>query len=123
MNKFGVFDEIEINRIKPRGWLRNWLVCQKEGLTGHLEAAGYPFGEVGWDTAFAKMGYQTDVADEWWPYEQTGYWVDGMVRCGLLLDDKFLLDRRGRVLTMYWHIRIRMDISDRNISKKVMAAR
>ncbi len=93
MNKFGFFEEIALNCLHPQGWLRNWLICQRDGLTGHLEAAGYPFGEVGWDTAFAKMSYQTDVADEWWPYEQTGYWVDGMVRCGLLLDDPFLLNK------------------------------
>ncbi|HEY3755668.1 MAG TPA: hypothetical protein VGL42_05925 [Opitutaceae bacterium] len=33
---------------------------------------------------------------DWWPYEQNGYRIDGMERCGRLLGDRFLIDKAGR---------------------------
>ena len=55
----------------------------EEGLTGNLEAAGSPFNRKGWaDTGMTHKGNPT-----WWPYEQNGYWTDGLLRCALLLKD------------------------------------
>ncbi len=83
----GVFTEQPITDIKPAGWLRRWLELQRDGLTGHLEVAGYPFDTKLW----ACKGIPFRHGAPWWPYEQTAYWVDGFTRCGLLLDDPFLV--------------------------------
>lgn len=87
---YGQFKSIPANSITPGGWLKQYLINQRNGLTGHLEKAGYPFNTVGW--AADSMPVNTSV-EKWWPYEQNAYWVDGMERCGLLLNDTFLLNK------------------------------
>jgi len=87
--KHGAFTECRIGEIRPTGWLRESLVRFADGLTGHLEAAGYPFDTVSWhgDESVNRCDFI------WEPYEQTGYWVDGMLRCGMLLGDERLTAR------------------------------
>ncbi|HZZ58838.1 MAG TPA: beta-L-arabinofuranosidase domain-containing protein [Opitutaceae bacterium] len=87
---FAKLQEVPITDIRPEGWLREYLVHQRDGLTGHLENAGYPFNTVGWRAD--RIPDNTSLVD-WWPYEQNGYWIDGMIRCGLLLDDPFLIGK------------------------------
>jgi hypothetical protein len=87
---YGQFKSIPANAITPKGWLRQYLVNQRNGLTGHLENAGYPFNTIGW-AADSIAGNKS--VEKWWPYEQNAYWVDGMMRCGLLLNDTFLLNK------------------------------
>ncbi|MEP7278606.1 MAG: beta-L-arabinofuranosidase domain-containing protein [Bacteroidota bacterium] len=87
---YGKFKSIPANAITPKGWLKQYLVNQRNGLTGHLENAGYPFNTVGW-AADSIPGNKS--VEKWWPYEQNAYWVDGMMRCGLLLNDTFLLNK------------------------------
>lgn len=36
--------------IKPLGWLKQFLEKQLDGLTGHIEEAGFPFDTVWWGT-------------------------------------------------------------------------
>ncbi|HTX98923.1 MAG TPA: beta-L-arabinofuranosidase domain-containing protein [Bacteroidota bacterium] len=80
---FGAFHEAPLSTIRPSGWLDEYLVRQRDGLTGHLEAAGHPFNSTGWfGTSMEKYG--------WVVYEQNAYWVDGMMRCGELLRDSML---------------------------------
>ncbi len=87
---YGKFKPIPANAITPKGWLKQYLVNQRDGLSGHLENAGYPFNTVGW--AADSIPNNTSI-EKWWPYEQNAYWVDGMERCGLLLNDTFLLNK------------------------------
>lgn len=87
---YGKFKPIPANAITPKGWLKQYLMNQRDGLTGHLDNAGYPFNTVGW--AADSIPNNTSV-ERWWPYEQNAYWVDGMLRCGLLLKDTFLLNK------------------------------
>ncbi len=87
---YGHFKEIPATAITPKGWLRKYLINQKEGLTGHLENAGYPFNTVGWA---ADSIPRNRSVEKWWPYEQTAYWIDGMLRCGLLLNDTTLMNK------------------------------
>ena len=42
------FEEPPLSAIQPEGWLRFYLQKQSRGLTGHLEAAGFPFNTAGW---------------------------------------------------------------------------
>ena len=87
---YGQFQSIPANAISPKGWLKQYLINQRNGLTGHLENAGYPFNTVGW-AADSIPGNKS--IEKWWPYEQNAYWVDGMMRCGLLLNDTSLLNK------------------------------
>ena len=81
------YAELPLGSVRPRGWIRRFLEIQRDGLTGHLEAAGFPFDTYGWaGPQLKKRG-----GDDWWPYEQTAYWVDGLVRCGHLIDSPELL--------------------------------
>ena len=93
MQTFSQFTELPLTAISPQGWLRVYLEKQRDGLTGHLEAAGYPFNTPGWAAPVVRHG---DYGSGWWPYEQTGYWYDGMIRCGYLLNDQFLIEKACR---------------------------
>jgi DUF1680 family protein len=88
------FREVPVSDVEPAGWLRHYLQQQLEGLTGHMEVAGYPFGVAGW--AQPESHNRSKVI--WEPYEQDGYWLDGMIRVGLLLGDERLLAKaRSRI--------------------------
>lgn len=84
------FQSIELREIKPTGWLHEYLTRQCNGLTGHIEASGYPFGQKYWGgkDRDAKGSYAP-----WWPYEQTGYWLDGALKCAYLAGDPSLYAR------------------------------
>jgi hypothetical protein len=46
--KFSKYALVSPTDITPEGWLRQFLVYQKTGLTGHIEDAGYPFNTGMW---------------------------------------------------------------------------
>lgn len=92
MKQFGCFRELPLVALRPSGWIKRYLQTMRDGLTGHLEAAGFPFNTEGW-LALGKYGVK---GDDWGPYEQTAYWVDGMLRCGHLLGDRYLTRKGGR---------------------------
>ncbi|HVS54065.1 MAG TPA: beta-L-arabinofuranosidase domain-containing protein [Opitutaceae bacterium] len=81
----GRFAELPVGAVQPRGWIRSWLARQAEGLTGHPENLAYPY-----DTAmFAGKIPPPAVkhGETWWPYEQSGYFVDGVVRLNREIED------------------------------------
>jgi hypothetical protein len=84
-----IFTEAKLSQMAPTGWLAAWLRRQIDGLTGHLDVAGFPFDTELW--ACDEIAHQSGAP--WWPYEQTAYWVDAMVRCGKLVEDGPLLHR------------------------------
>jgi DUF1680 family protein len=92
MNIRRKFSELSLNVITPKGWLRRYLELQRHGLTGHMEAAGYPFDTDGW----ADPAIVARSGTAWWPYEQTAYWVDGAIRCAHLLCDQELIAKAGQ---------------------------
>lgn len=82
-----VLQDIGIEGMKAEGWMKEVLTTQRNGLTGHIQVAGAPFGKEGWgDAAQKKM-------DRWEDFEQTGYWADGALRCGYFIDDPELTRR------------------------------
>jgi predicted alpha/beta superfamily hydrolase len=92
---FTKFNKLKINNIHPQGWIKEFLERQKSGLTGNIEVAGYPFNTCLW--ACEKMkGSQA----AWWPYEQTAYYIDGVHRLGILLNDSNLI-RKATINTQY----------------------
>jgi DUF1680 family protein len=87
-----MFREAALAGVHPEGWLRRYLEVQRDGLTGHLEHAGFPFDTGGW----LATHVQHRDGESWWPYEQTAYWIDGMARCGYLLRDRGLIAKAER---------------------------
>jgi len=85
------YQPLPITRVRAEGWIRELLERQRSGLTGHVEAAGYPFDTCGW--ACSEVAASTQ---KWWPYEQTSYSVDGQLRLGYLLGDPELIDKARR---------------------------
>ncbi len=86
--------ESSLTQVTPRGWWHEFLARQRSGLTGHLGAAGYPFRSRGWRQSQIALGKRGGTG--WWPFEQYAYWVDGLIRCGLLLDDEGLKAKARR---------------------------
>lgn len=94
-----MYKEVELRQIRAKGWIREFLKTQAEGLTGNLNKLGEPFSGVYWDEDNMEavheqerfLGGLNSKNDAWVPYEQTGYWVDGMVRTAHLIDDEQLL--------------------------------
>ncbi len=84
------FQEGLIADIKPKGWLLEFLQRQKTGLTGHPEALSYPYNTCLWAGEIPRNG---DYGQDWWRYEQTAYYTDGLLRLGYLLDDEELITK------------------------------
>ena len=84
------WEEPGLRDIRPEGWLRDKLETQREGLTGHPEALSYPYNTCLWAGEIPRMG---EHGRDWWRYELTAYYTDGLLRLGYLLDDKSLIDK------------------------------
>jgi hypothetical protein len=89
VGKNAVFYELPLTAIRPDGWLKTFLENQRDGLTGHIEVAGYPFNTKLWASDAIIHG---SSVGGWAAYEQTAFYVDGMTRVALLLRDKGLLE-------------------------------
>ena len=80
------FRSASLGEVMPTGWILEFLRRQCSGITGHPEASGFPFDHAFW----ADPSERAEIADEamvWWPYEQTGYWVDAALKAGHLAGD------------------------------------
>ena len=84
------WQETSLEDIQPMGWLEEKLVQQKEGLTGHPEALSYPYNTCLWAGEIPRMGTH---GRDWWRYEQTAYYTDGLLRLGYLLDDEEFIEK------------------------------
>ena len=91
-----VFQEGLIADIKPKGWLLEFLQRQRTGLTGHPEALSYPYNTCLWAGEIPRNG---DYGQDWWRYEQTAYYTDGLLRLGYLLDDEELISKGEQGIT------------------------
>lgn len=78
-----------------KGWLSKYLQTQMQGLTGHIEEAGFPFDRVEWGKDDVECNNDNP---NWWVYEQTGYWLDGFTRCAILLDDRAAIERTSKII-------------------------
>lgn len=89
MKYYGKLTEARYSAVTPKGYLKSMLEMEKNGIPGHLNEIGYPFEFPYW----AHRVREDKPAGSWWPYEQTGYWIDSLVRCGSLLKDEELLNK------------------------------
>ena len=89
---YGVYSEGLIGQIRPQGWIREFLDRQKSGLTGHPEALCYPYNTCLWAGEIKRDS--EGRGDDWWRYEQTAYYTDGLLRLGYLTGDEAMV-RKG----------------------------
>ncbi|MBQ8126411.1 MAG: glycoside hydrolase family 127 protein [Kiritimatiellae bacterium] len=90
---FGTFEDGLLAQTRPTGWLAATCRAQTEGLTGHPEALSYPYDSCLWAGEISREGGH---GDGWWRYEQTGYYMDGLLRLGYALGDAELIAKGER---------------------------
>ncbi|MBP1540528.1 MAG: glycoside hydrolase family 127 protein [Prevotella sp.] len=90
--EYSVYGDSLIGHITPCGWLREFLHRQQTGLTGHPEALSYPYNTCLWAGEIERT-YESKEAKDWWRYEQTAYYTDGLLRLGYLLGDEELIKK------------------------------
>ena len=88
--------------VKPAGHLEEFLKRQVTGTTGSRGRLGYPFSGCMWGGSIPDVHvidcvpFGGDVVaprdDIWWPYEQSAYFLDGMVRLSQLVSAPKLRD-------------------------------
>ena len=89
-------EEFTSGGIRPSGHLRAFLERQRTGTTGNRQALGYPFDGCMWSGIISNVYFEEDLPysrkiaaprdDIWWPYEQSAYLLDGMIRLSQLID-------------------------------------
>lgn len=75
--------ELPLGSIKPQGWLKEMLVRQKNGATGHMDEL-YP------QVMGKRNGWLGGNGDQW---ERGPYWIDGLLPLAYLLDDNQLKEK------------------------------
>jgi hypothetical protein len=80
---FGPLQPLAPGAVRPEGWLRNYLEKQAAQLGSKLPQISWPFTGTYW------AGEES--AENWWPWEQKAYWLDGATRLALVLEDKELM--------------------------------
>lgn len=72
---------LPIGAIEPQGWLREMLIRQKNGATGHLDEL-YPL------VMNQRNGWLGGDGDQW---ERGPYWIDGLLPLAYILRDSALI--------------------------------
>jgi uncharacterized protein len=89
-----VFRELQLGSVIPEGWLRQEMINQANGFTGHQPEFCFPFDRHYW--AGNERGQDQESRHGgifWYPWEQMGYWTDGAYRCAKLIGDERLRKR------------------------------
>ncbi len=72
--------ELPLGTIRPKGWLKEMLVRQKNGASGRMDEL-YP------EVMGPRNGWLGGDGDQW---ERGPYWIDGLLPLAYILDDKGL---------------------------------
>lgn len=97
-----MYKEIGLNNVRASGWIKKYLQTQLKGLTGDIDEVALPFSGKFWENvlirpedlpADAFLGGIIALDDAWVPFEQNGYWIDGLIRAGILIDDKEAINK------------------------------
>ena len=86
-----IFVTGEVNEIHPKGWLQTMLQRQHDGLTGHPEALSYPYNSCLWAGEISRP--DESYGDNWWRYEQTAYYTEGLLKLGYELNDEAMVNK------------------------------
>lgn len=81
------FTRLPLGSIRPAGWLRNQLLIQARGLSGHLDET--------WADVGPNSGWLGGNGESW---ERGPYYVDGLVPLAYLLDDDKLKKQAQRYI-------------------------
>ncbi|HTV13240.1 MAG TPA: beta-L-arabinofuranosidase domain-containing protein [Acidobacteriaceae bacterium] len=93
----GALSPLPPGAVRPDGWLRGWLQKQAAQLGSHLPEISWPFTQDFWGEQQQGAYWLPEQEDEdWWPWEQKGYWIDGATRLAILLRDEQLLEKTRR---------------------------
>ena len=84
-----LFTTGKVSATHPKGWLETLLQRQHDGLTGHPEALSYPYNSCLWAGEISRP--DESYGDNWWRYEQTAYYTDGLLRLGYELNDETMV--------------------------------
>lgn len=85
------YDAGGVPDIHPKGWLLTLMQRQHDGLTGHPEALSYPYNSCLWAGEISRP--DESYGDNWWRYEQTAYYTDGLLRLGYELNAGEMVDK------------------------------
>ena len=85
-----VYTDGLLKNTSAKGWIKEFLNRQKSGMTGNPDALSYPYNTCLWDGEIAR---NRNYGRDWWRYEQTAYYTDGLLRLGYILDDRELVDK------------------------------
>lgn len=83
----GAFEFLPLASIQPRGWLKNQLRIQADGLGGHLDET--------WADVGPNSGWLGGSGESW---ERGPYFLDGLVPLAYLLDDARLKAKAQRFI-------------------------
>lgn len=95
MRYYGYFHECGPQNVTPLGHLKAILEKQ-QNLSSHFKEQGYPFDTPMWDGGTGKVvscpvishDPTVEIPETWWPYEQSAYLLDGVLRLGILFNDQ-----------------------------------
>lgn len=90
---FGVLSELPAASVTPQGWLRTWLEKQASELGYYLPDVSEPFKGGYWEGEEHYVAEKHEWDESWWAWEQKAYWIDGALRCALVLNNEKLLHR------------------------------
>lgn len=88
---YACFTEGLLGEVTPQGWIKEFLDRQASGLSGHPEAMCYPYNTCLWDGEISRE--RGKHGSDWWRYEQTAYYSDGLIRLGYLIDNQEFIDK------------------------------
>ena len=91
---YGSFSELPVGAVQPRGWLQQWLERQAQGLTGHPENLAYPYDTCMYAGIISPPPSKDKYWKDWWPYEQSAYFVDATTRLSWLINNPSISARR-----------------------------
>ncbi len=89
--------EVPLTSVKVNSFLREFLERQCSGLSGNFRKQKYPFDSCLWQGVIKAGFWELDYKglprpipgpNRWWPYEQTGYLLDGLLRLGILTGNR-----------------------------------
>lgn len=92
------FTPLAPGAVEPSGWLRDWAMAARNGITGHLDEWEPIFGD-GWKGIPIK-GHPAPPNGVEWCTEQCSYWLDGLVRLAYALHDDMLIQKAKARLSL-----------------------
>ena len=97
-----MYQELSLKNIKATGWIEKYLQTQLKGLTGDIDEVGLPFSQEFWGKVNMTLkdipsncfvGGLIIEDDAWVPFEQNGYWIDGLLRSGALTNCDWAINK------------------------------